>query len=87
MKFRKFVRTSFITGHFRWLLLELDKSYYVGIILMGLSKAYDYLPHGLLLSNLEAYLVNEKELSLTRNTFTNYRQRSGRNTSFGDCSD
>ena len=34
---------------------------------MDLSKAYGYLPHGLLFSHIETYLVNEKELYLILN--------------------
>ena len=57
----------------KWLLFENNKSDYLGIIFIDLSKAYDYLPHGLLLSHIEAYLVNEKGLYLILNYVTNYR--------------
>ena len=34
---------------------EFDSGGYVGIILMDLSKTYDFLSHDLLIANLEAY--------------------------------
>ena len=36
---------------------ELDKSGYVGTILMRLSKAYDCLPHDLLVAKFEGYII------------------------------
>ena len=43
---------------------ELDKSGFVGTILMDLSKAYDCLPHDLLVSKFEAYGIDKTGLNL-----------------------
>ena len=43
---------------------ELDKSGFVGTILMGLSKVYDCLPHDLLIGKLEAYGIGKSGLNL-----------------------
>ena len=38
---------------------DLDNKLYVGVILMDLSKAFDYLPHDLILDKLVAYSLSE----------------------------
>ena len=43
---------------------ELDESGFVGTILMGLSKAYDCLPHDLMVAKLEAYGLAKESLQL-----------------------
>ena len=45
----------------------IDRGEHVGAILMGLSKAFDCLPHRLLLSKLHAYGVSLDACSLIRN--------------------
>ena len=42
----------------------LDENKIVGAILMDLSKAFDYLPHDLLVAKLEAYGLDTKALKL-----------------------
>ena len=46
---------------------ELDKSGFVDTILMDLSKAYDYLPHDLLLAKFEACGIDKTGLNLVPN--------------------
>ena len=55
---------------------ELDKSGLVGTILMDLSKAYDCLPHDLLIAKLEAYGVDKGALKLISNYLSNRKQRT-----------
>ena len=58
---------------------ELDQKGCVGTILMDLSKAYDYIPHDLLLAKLECYGVDKIGLSLS----LDYLSRRKRRTKIG----
>ena len=55
---------------------KFDKSGYIEIILMDLSKAYDCVPHDPLVAKLEGYGVYEKGLCLILHYLTNRRQRT-----------
>ena len=56
---------------------KLDKSSFVGTILMDLSKAYGSLLHDLLLvAKSEAYGIDENGLNLIPNYLTNRKQRT-----------
>ena len=62
-------RKAYSTQHALFKLLqawqeELDKGGLAGTILMDLSKAYDCLPHGLLVAKLEAYGAGKAALNL-----------------------
>ena len=53
----------------------LDKSGVVGTVQIDLSKAYDCLPHDLLLAKLSAYGFVESAITLTANYLSNRYQR------------
>ena len=54
---------------------SLDSSALVGTILVDLSKAYDCIPHDLLIVRLEAYGFHEKSLQLMYSYLANRKQR------------
>ena len=53
----------------------LDSHKYVAAILMDLTKAFDCLPHSLLLGKLSAYGLSDKSCSLVSNYLSNRKQR------------
>jgi hypothetical protein len=65
----------------------LDKNEYLAAILMDLSKAFDCLPHDLLLMKLKAYGLSQSALEMLNSYLTNRKQcvKIGQNTS--DLSD
>jgi hypothetical protein len=52
----------------------LDQNKYIAAVLMDLSKAFDCLPHTLLLLKLEAYGMSKSALQLIENYLTNRKQ-------------
>ena len=44
----------------------LDDRKYVGAVLMDLSKAFDCMPHNLLLAKLQAYGLSNEAITLMR---------------------
>ena len=53
----------------------LDDNKFIAAILMDLSKAFDCLPHNLLMLKLEAYGLSENSLKLLNSYLENRRQR------------
>ena len=52
----------------------LDNNYVVGGVLMDLSKAFDCVPHDLLIAKLEAYGINENLLAYLHSYVSNRKQ-------------
>ena len=55
---------------------ELDSEGFIGTILMDLSKAYEYLPHDLLIAKLEAYGLGNGSLNLLLDYLSFRKQRT-----------
>ena len=66
---------------------ELDKSGFVGIILMDVSKAYDSVPHDLLVAKFEACGIDKNRLNLIHNYLTNRKQRTKISSSYSEWYD
>ena len=54
---------------------------------MDLSKAYDCIPHDLLIAKLEAYSLDKTNLHLLRDYLSNQKQRTKIGSSFSDWRD
>ena len=73
-------RANYSTQHALLKLMQkwqlcLDNSGMVGTILMDLSKAFDCLPHELLIAKLEAYGFSQNSLNFIRNYLSGKFQR------------
>ena len=61
---------------------ELDYGGFVETILMDLSKAYDCVPHALLVAKLECYGLDELSLMLMLDYLSNRKKRTKIGSSF-----
>ena len=66
---------------------ELDDKNIVSLVLMDLSKAYDCLPHDLLIAKLEAYGFERNSLRLMYSYLTARRQRVKTNSIYSSWLD
>ena len=83
------LRKAHSTQHALFRLLHswqkaFDNLEYVGIVLMDLSKAYDCIPHDLLIAKLEAYGLDKTSLHLLRDYLINRKQMTKIGSSFSD---
>ena len=65
----------------------LDGKGIMGIVLMDLSKAYDCLPHDLLIAKLAAYGFGTGSLNLLHSYLSNRKQRVKIGSTFSDWHD
>ena len=80
-------RKAHNTQHAMFKLLQswqqvLDNGGFIGTILMDLSKAYDCIPHNLLIAKLECYGVDKASLRLLLDYLTREKQRTKIGSSF-----
>ena len=61
---------------------ELDNGGFAGTILMDLSKAYDCIPHELLIAKLKCYDIGNGNLRLLLDYLINRKQRTKIGSSF-----
>ena len=66
---------------------ELDNSGFIGTILMNLSKAYDCLPHDLLIAKLGAYGLDRSSLRLLMDDLNSRKQRTKVGSSYSKWSE
>ena len=83
--FRKGYSTQYALAHllYKWQKC-LDKSGVIGTLLMDLSKAYDCLPHDLIIAKLDAYGFDTNSLKLILSYLTNRKQRVKTGSFFSD---
>ena len=63
---------------------QLDESGFIGTILMDLPKAYDCLPHNLMVAKLEAYGLAKESLQLISDHLSCRKQRTKIGSAYSD---
>ena len=63
---------------------ELDKSGFLGTILIDLSKSYGSLSTDLLVSKYEAYGIGKNGWNSIHNYLTNFKERTKKSSSYSD---
>ena len=63
---------------------QLDESGFIGTILMDLPKAYDCLPHNLMVAKLEAYGLAKESLQLISDHLSCRKQRTKTGSAYSD---
>ena len=66
---------------------ELDSSGIVGTVLMDLSKAYDCLPHDLIIAKLEAYRLDTNSLRFLFGYFSCRKQKTKMGSTYSNWSE
>ena len=61
---------------------DLDKGNTVGVIIMDLSRAFDTINHGLLISKMKAYGFSKSALKILISYLTNRPQRTNVNSNY-----
>ena len=67
--------------------MPLKKNQYVAVVLMDLSKAFDCLPHDILLDKLSAYGMSTDSISLLESYLSNRKQQIKINSILSSWSD
>ena len=65
--------------------LEKDNNEYLAAILMDLSKAFDCLPHDILLSKLSAYGLSDGSVQLLSSYLSDRKQQIRIGNTLSDC--
>ena len=63
---------------------QLDESGFIGTIRMELPKAYDCLPHNLMVAKLEAYVLAKESLQLISDHLSCRKQRTKIGSAYSD---
>ena len=79
--------SEYIKNFLNKILDKLDNSGNVGTILMNLSKAYDCIPHDLLIAKLEAHGLDKISLNILFDYLNNRKQRTKIGCSFSSWYD
>ncbi len=74
LAYRKDYSTQHVLLHEEWKVV-LDNGQHVGVVLMDLSKAFEAIPHGLLLTKLYTYVISKDACKMIRIYLINRMKR------------